>query len=761
MATWGDIFVKQATSTPDWATSADLWFPGGSSAAAGNKLILFVTASASATADTTALMSDGWTLDLSFTSSQTTYILSRTVPVGGIDSVTVDFSASNKPVLRMIELTGVSAKHVTITNTGSAATGTLTTTINDAVVFGLVQAVINGGEPTYDTWTNSFSANGSLRSFASAPYALPNRVAVGMSYLVTTAPGSYSSVATMGGSGGPAVLNVGGLAVAYQIGATPPGVSAGVDASIGLNSSAFTRTATENDGGYAISARSWTIQSGPTGSGTTIGTSADLSWTPAVAGVYVLRYSATNAGGTSYDEIQVSVVDPIVVTGSSSPINATLTVGLWRSRIRAEGPGGTSNYSAWSPSFSVTDGTLAYSRIPWEGGPSYWSQFSKANATGWTDPNFFPISVFFGSAATDHVASLKDAGINLYMGVEHSPQTFPLTNVTSQGIYAMPGVQEWTQAEVGNDNMAVAWFISDELEMGMNSQYQDPTEAQLLQEQTNWVNQARGYNDGRFVHANFGNGILRTFWATTTMSQHEMLMDSSSADKYTYTSPDVAGIIDGVHDAPDWPNGTPVPRAYSYGWQADQMKRFQNPTDSRPIWTFVETARPYLNEAGAGTITTDQISGAVWSALIHEARGIAYFQHNNDTAYGGNYSIVDIAAVHNAVKAINAKVVSLAPVLNTQSYYNTTVGVNGFTYYRFTFNNGTDTMLKTYNGYAYIFAGLGMGHTTGSKTFTLPTGVAGTIVEVVGESRTISVSGGQFSDTFAAEYSNHVYKIAL
>lgn len=430
-------------------------------------------------------------------------------------------------------------------------------------------------------------------------------------------------------------------------------------------------------------------------------------------------------------------------------------------------------------------GALSYARIPWEGGAQYWAQFSRASASGWTDPNFFPISVFFGKADPYHVTLLKDAGVNVYMGVEHSPEVFPMTNVTSQGVYAMPGL-EWTPAEVGNDNMVVGWSVSDEVEMGMATPGDldgdsDEDEYDCLIQQQNFVGQARGFNDGRFVHANFGNGILRTFWSggaspnypgKTTMYDHVALMDVSSADKYTYTSPEVAGIIDGWHDAPDWPNGVPVQRAYSYGWQADQMRRFQNQSSPKPVWTFVETARPYLGEVGASTITPDQISGAVWSALIHEARGVAYFQHNNDGAYGGNYSIVDIPVVHTAVKAINAKVQSLAPVLNSQSYYNTTYTVNDYTYYRFTFNNGTDTMLKTYNGYAYIFAALGMQannasatsgtvHATGSKTFTLPTGVTGTIVEVVGESRTITVSGGQFSDTFAAEYSSHVYKIAL
>lgn len=332
----------------------------------------------------------------------------------------------------------------------------------------------------------------------------------------------------------------------------------------------------------------------------------------------------------------------------------------------------------------------------------------------------------------------------------------------------MPG-GEWTPAEVGNDTGAVAWFISDECEMGSDGCSDEDIngdgridEYDGLLKQQQYVTARRNLNDGRFLHANFGNGILRTYWSPNTMDDHVALMDSASADKYTYTSPAVADIIDGGHDAPDWPNGTPVARAYSYGWQVDQMKRFQNPTTPKPTWTFIESAMPYLGEPGSRAILPEEIEGAVWSSLIHEARGIAYFQHNNSpTGCTANYSIVECPDVHAAIKAINAKVKSLAPVLNTQSYYNATRTVNGFTYYYYNFNNGTDTMLKAYNGSAYIFAGLGMGHATGSKTFTVPDGVTGTTVTVVGESRTIPVIGGSFSDTFTYEYTHHVYQIGL
>lgn len=409
------------------------------------------------------------------------------------------------------------------------------------------------------------------------------------------------------------------------------------------------------------------------------------------------------------------------------------------------------------PTNSSNPLTAASVVTQWDGGSAYWDRFPKAKAAGWTDPNFFPISVFLSKSQDSHIVKLKEAGVNTFMGVEHNTLSNEgLAEITKAGMFAMTQT-EWSSAEVGNNPSVVGWFASDECDMGLNGC--GDTEAANIAKQRQFVANIKSKNDGRFVWANFGNGILRTFWSKTYMKDHVQLMDGSSADKYTYTSPDVAGIIDGWHDAPDWPNGVPVARAYSYGWQVDQMKRFQNQEKYTPIWTFVETAKPYLTENGAKSITPDQIEGAVWSALIHGARGIAYFQHNNDGR--GNYSIVDIPAVNAKLKAVNGKVKSLAKVLNSPSRYNTERTVNGFKYQEWTFNNGTDTMLKVVDGYAYIFAGLGMKHTTGSKTFQLPAGSVTGSVEVVGENRTINLSNNSFSDSFAAEYSHHVYKIKL
>lgn len=376
--------------------------------------------------------------------------------------------------------------------------------------------------------------------------------------------------------------------------------------------------------------------------------------------------------------------------------------------------------------------------IPWEGGPAYWSKFPKANAARWNDPGFFPISVFMGKP--EHAAALKSVGINTYMGAEHDGS--PLSTITKQGIFVI--VQdEWTQVEVGSDPNAVAWFISDECDIGIGCTGSNAKEN--LIDQTKKVNRVRAFGDGRFTMANYSNGVLDTYWAQGSMSGLVNIVDVASVDKYAYTSPFVDGQM---LQSPHWPVGTSPVSAGSYGWLADRLGSYQNPVGRHPNWVFVEAAMPLLNDPGSLTINPEQIEGAVWSAIIHEARGVAYFQHNNGSTCGF-YSLVDCdqARLHR-IKAINAGVQSLAPVLNTQSY-------------KFSFNDTTNTMLKAYAGSAYVFADIGLGQSPGLKHFVLPPGVTGSTVEVVGENRTLPVSANAFSDTFDGEYSHHTYRVSF
>lgn len=402
-------------------------------------------------------------------------------------------------------------------------------------------------------------------------------------------------------------------------------------------------------------------------------------------------------------------------------------------RARCDGPD-----AAATASCEETEIELPLPRVPWEGGPSYWARFPVARTAGWDDPAFFPIAVYFGRPRD--AAFLRDLGINTYMNVEHDGST--MASVTGAGMYVI-AQDEWPAEEIDGDGRVVGLFTCDEPDMGFCG---GTDEAAGLDAFRRVVESRRSEDDGRFVFANFGNGVLRTNWMPTLMPQMVREVDAASVDKYAYTSPHVQHLI---RQSADFPAGTAPDRSATYGWLAEQMRRFQDPAERQPTWVFVETAQPLLIEAGARPIRAEELEGAVWSALIHEARGIAYFQHSNDPACPAHHSLVDCPGPRrDAVRRVNARIRTLAPVLNTQSY-------------AYDFANGTDTMLKAHDGAVYVFAGIGLDDEPGRKTFTLPPGVDGTSATVVGEDRTIPVTGRSFADDFAAEYSAHVYRIEL
>lgn len=377
-------------------------------------------------------------------------------------------------------------------------------------------------------------------------------------------------------------------------------------------------------------------------------------------------------------------------------------------------------------------------RIPWEGGPRYWEKFPKAAAAGWNDPSFFPIAVFMGKP--EHAPQLKGVGVNTYMGAEHDGSAMSV--ITGNGISVI-AQDEWSPEDVADDVNVVGWFASDECDIGLGCAGLDS--AANLIDQQNKVSGIRSLDDGRFAMANYSNGVLDTFWAHGTMGGLIDVVDVASVDKYAYTSP---FVDEQIIRSPHWPSGANPASAGTYGWLLDRMRSYQEPAGNQPNWIFVESAMPLLLDEGSLTITVEQMAGAAWSAIIHEARGLAYFQHNNGPSCG-YYSLVECDSERlTGIRTINAEITALAPVLNTQSY-------------EYSFNTTTDTMLKAHEGFAYIFAGIGLGQSVGAKSFVLPAGISGSTVEVVGENRAIDVLNGSFSDTFISESTHHTYKIRL
>jgi hypothetical protein len=386
-------------------------------------------------------------------------------------------------------------------------------------------------------------------------------------------------------------------------------------------------------------------------------------------------------------------------------------------------------------------------RVPWDGGPSYYGRFPGTKA--WTDPNFFPIGVWFESVITpDDVATDKAAGLNTYVQLTSNSN---LSYVRNGGMSVIGG-------GAGAGPETVANLLTDEADMIYGPGWDKWTgiegwnTCQPIQDAggkcgyTVMKSFADGApKDGRPLYANYGKGVA--MWeseaeAATFVNQFQQLV---SDDMYFYTDPNLcpgeAQMFLGI--PPQL-----CRRSASYGKVIDRMRKLDGLDGQRqPVFGFVEDGHP-MTGIGSLTIAPDQMAGAVMNSIIHEARGVIYFNHN----FGGDclsqHVLRDCGVNTVRPKAIetNARITALAPVLNTQSY-------------QWTFNPNLDTMLKAQGSSFYIFAMPGQTGGTGNQTLTLPKGLGGTQAEVMFENRTLPVTNGTISDSFAQEYSYHIYKI--
>ena len=99
---------------------------------------------------------------------------------------------------------------------------------------------------------------------------------------------------------------------------TAPIVSIGED-SWAVVGGTFNRVAVENDTGDPITAREWKVISGPADAGNVVGTTVVNTWAPSATGSYVIRYTATNGVGASFDELSLEVGAAIEGPQNSPP----------------------------------------------------------------------------------------------------------------------------------------------------------------------------------------------------------------------------------------------------------------------------------------------------------------------------------------------------------------------------------------------------------------------------------------------------------
>ncbi len=399
----------------------------------------------------------------------------------------------------------------------------------------------------------------------------------------------------------------------------------------------------------------------------------------------------------------------------------------------------TNAYRAPDPGGIGAPAALGLPRVAWEGGPGYYTRFPTTAAAEWTDPKFFPIGVWFESVLHQGDIDLdKAAGLNTYIELTDDSD---MTLIRTNSMFAIP-----SKPLPGYGKETVAWLITDEADLlyGPGSDPwtgpQDGNTCIPIQDQGGQCGYTvmqtladRLPKDGRPRYANYGKGVIEFESDTQAEKFVNDYTDITSADLYYYTDP---------YQTPE------LRRSTKYGALIDRMRKLDT-TDGKqqPIWAFIEVGHPFTEDT-APTITSDQLAGAVWNSLIHEARGIIYFNHNFGGPCWSQHVLRENcgATIRPTVTETNRRITELAPILNTQSY-------------QWTFNPKLDTMLKEHDGSFYILAMTGPDNPTGTHTLTLPPEIHATHAEVLYENREIPITPTGLTDTFTTEYQTHIYRI--
>lgn len=316
-------------SSPLTSTTNVQALPGA--ALAGNLLVMALAGDKNTG---TVTMSDngdslGWTVEVSMPSASVSLYVCWKVADGGETTMTATTSGApgtgNTWYGAELEQTGsaawsVVAKASTLTNetaVGSVSTGTTGAATYNGLA--LAVAAVDSQNTLTGTlsWSNGYTVEntpvnpaGSGGGNAGAYVAIKNVDAA------TTTNSTFAS--TAGTDQLSAAVVVFGRAGSGS-GTAVPVVDAGADVASHTVSTAFSRTATETN---SPTSRAWTVVSGPAQVGDTLATTAALSWTPTVAGTYVLRFSATNAGGTGTNDMTIVVVS----AGGGGPSTTTTIV---------------------------------------------------------------------------------------------------------------------------------------------------------------------------------------------------------------------------------------------------------------------------------------------------------------------------------------------------------------------------------------------------------------------------------------------------
>jgi hypothetical protein len=382
-----------------------------------------------------------------------------------------------------------------------------------------------------------------------------------------------------------------------------------------------------------------------------------------------------------------------------------------------------------------------------DGGAEYFAQFSNSLPSS---PAFFPVGVWLESILSqDEIRQDTEAGINVYVD---------LTADSNLDLLAGEGPFALSSSPSAKDNGAV---LADEPDM-----WAGPGDAAWT---GNWPGQgpacepadgrcgftlqqqlSSGVANSKMIYANYGKGV--TFWESDQEAARFVneFQDVVSADNYWFTDPNICGLgegaalVGGVRPLMD----SECRLAANYGWTVDRLRSLVSPGGSKPVWAFVELGQPF--DASTGTTTGPQIRAAVWSSIIHGARGIIYFNHS----FGGDCRSFHLLREPCAqqtradVSVLNRQLAELAPVLNAP-----------FLDDAVRHSDTVHSAVKVHDGALFILTGSAQAAAQ-EELFEIPClAKGGGTVTVLNEDRNIEMENGAFRDAFEDGNAVHLYRI--
>jgi hypothetical protein len=365
-------------------------------------------------------------------------------------------------------------------------------------------------------------------------------------------------------------------------------------------------------------------------------------------------------------------------------------------------------------------------------------QGRAADYSRWTsglssDATYFPIAVWLQNPS--NAERYKAAGINLYVALSRGARSNQLALLAQAGMKAICS-QNAATLEQRESPLIVGWMHGDEPDnaqsLGRGKGYGPPISPATVV--SNYATM-RAADPSRPVFLNLGQGVAWDNYIGRGVRRNhpedypEYIKgcDIASFDIYpvVHDHRDIAGklefVTQGVERLRQWSGGEKVV------WNCIECSRISN-VDVKP--------------------TPEQVRSEVWMSLIHGSQGIIYFVHQFKPTFK-EAALLEDAEMLAGVTAINRQIHELAPVLNSPTLTDVLVVESK--------EVPVAAMVKWHENQLYVFT-VCMRNDSTRCAFRFH-GVTPSIpVEVLGESRNLTLDRGEFRDDFKP-YEVHLYRL--